>query len=459
MSHGKEIKDSSKSSTKPLKVLVCSANLGNADPSDSFGLWIPDDGYTGKMLRNQNYPIVETEEDWERVGEDTKAADGAVDEDGEDGQSLSQARGGGYYGEQFTEMFDIIVVGLQESTWDPPSEQEASKSNINDDSTGPDADDPSSSHHSVHGAAKKAIKTVEKMTGLAEKAGKKGVSTVNTLSISRDHTKKANEIVPDGTSVLHNLLEARLPSYERILSFQRGEMRLMIYASDRHHKIKLMSVRAQNTGKAGLANKGGIVGEVQVDDTTTLAFMSCHLEAHEGVDKFSTRCSTLGTIFRGTKKYAIPAIYPDASLSSHFSFVLGDLNFRTRHNGCIKVEEQLPGVLKLIADKNWKELNKADELRMALDNQSCLCGFKTPYCNFPPTFKLERREGYFHKDQRTPSYTDRILWRTGDMLQERIKSLLYEPIDDFATSDHKPVRAAFEIRLNHPLEFRRREST
>lgn len=445
---------------KPLKVLICSANLGNADPSDSFHLWIPEDGYTGKILEKPKYPLVEKLEDFDRVEHDSKEENANMEKAAQNGVGDS-------YGERFTEIFDIIVIGMQESTWDASESESSESSDSSQDHQPGDASDSAqassmndSAHGSLHGAAKRAAKTVKnvaKIPGLAERAGKKGISTVNTLSISRDHTIQAQETLPDGTSIIHKLLSERLPSYQRILSFQRGEMRLLIYSSERIHKVELKRVRAQNTGKGGLANKGGIVGEIQVNATTKLAFMTCHLEAHEGIDEFKARCSNLGTILEGTKKFAIPPIYPDASLSSHFCFVLGDLNFRTRYSGFIKVKEQLADVNKLICDKNWKELNAADELRMALENQYCLVGFKTLHCNFPPTFKLERQEGYVYMDSRTPSYTDRILWRAGNSLDHRIKPLLYEPIDASATSDHKPIRAAFEIRLNSPLAFREKE--
>jgi inositol-1,4,5-trisphosphate 5-phosphatase len=136
---------------------------------------------------------------------------------------------------------------------------------------------------------------------------------------------------------------------------------------------------------------------------------------------------------------------------------MGDLNFRTRYQGSIGVDEQGEEVNRLVSERRWKELNAADELRMALDNQRCLFGFKTPQCNFPPTFKLERQGGYTYQEKRTPSYTDRILWKTGNSLEHNIKPLLYEPIDDFESSDHKPIRGAFEIQLNKPLTFRKKE--
>lgn len=300
-------------------------------------------------------------------------------------------------------------------------------------------------------------KVGEKAAVSAEKAARKGVSTVTTLTASREHKKDNGQLISDGTAVLHQLIMDRLPSYKRLLSFQRGEMRLLVYSLEKYHTVTIKSVRAQNTGLAGLANKGGIVAECVVGQGTVMSFMSCHLEAHEGVAKYATRCSTVGDILKGTKKFAIPSIYPDASLASHFCFVLGDLNFRTRHKGRIKSEDQLEDVGALVKAKNWKELNEADELRMALEKQECLHGFQTLLCNFMPTFKLEREEGYKYKAQRTPSYTDRILWRTGDKLEKKIKALAYEPIDNYATSDHKPIRGAFEIELNRRVFLKKRE--
>ena len=84
-------------------------------------------------------------------------------------------------------------------------------------------------------------------------------------------------------------------------------------------------------------------------------------------------------------------------------------------------------------------------------------GFKTLQCNFPPTFKVERGDGYVYKENRTPSYTDRILWRTGDLLQDMLTPLAYEPIDKFTTSDHKPIRGAFEVRLNQGVHLRKKQ--
>lgn len=56
----------------------------------------------------------------------------------------------------------------------------------------------------------------------------------------------------------------------------------------------------------------------------------------------------------------------------------------------------------LVEAEDWKTLNDGDELAMALKKKECLVGFKTLPCNFPPTFKVARCEGYEYNEKRTP---------------------------------------------------------
>ena len=518
-------------SPKTVKLLICSGNLGNAEPDvKSLGSWVPEDGLCHQVTENQKYPVVVRQEDFRKGGkndENEKSSSG--DKYKEDEEAAKKL-----------EKFDLIVLGMQESTFEPVDEEaieeikakleeerddngEANdESDANDDNDGAkdssdssdeskgDSDDSKDSKdekagkkvadslHSVSRQVSKqaaktsrqvskqaaktsrqvskqaaktsrqavkhatkgsklAVKAATKVTDKLEKAAMKGAYAVNTLTASRDNTKASAEILTDGTAVLHELLQERLPSYTRLLSYQRGEMRLLVYSLNKNHSVQIKSTRAQNTGMAGLANKGGIVAEVVLDRGTVFSFMTCHLEAHEGLDKYARRCSTLGDILKGTKKYAVPSIYPDASLATHFCFVLGDLNFRTRYKGRIKYDEQIDDVNKLVLGKKWQELNQYDELRMAIEKQECLHGFSTLCCNFPPTFKVERGDGYVYKKNRTPSYTDRILWRTGDLLHDKLTPLAYESIDQFTTSDHKPIRGAFEVRLNQGVSLRKRQ--
>lgn len=409
-----------------LRVLVCSGNLGNAEPDvKSLEMWVPEDGSCQQVLEDQKYPLLVNNK-------------GKVD-----------------YSHGDASHFDLIVLGLQESTFIPKGFTLDLMGNAKkEEEEGEEETEVDFPFSVEHAAAGKGNSTSTYISDPTESIPSKIATAVSNLAAQTTvQAAKARDIlVANSTSVLHKMLQNRLPSYTRHLSVQRGEMRLLIYSrtrKDNNHTVSIKSVRVQNTGTAGLPNKGGIVGQVQVNGTTTLAFVSCHLEAHEGLKKYKRRCSTMGDILRGTTSTP----YPDVSLASHYCFVLGDLNFRTRYNGHIHVQEQLEQVQELIETKQWKELNEADELCKALASHECLFGFRTAFCNFPPTFKVERdTQGFVYQTKRTPSYTDRILWRTGNLLNKNIKPLCYEPIDDFTTSDHKPIRGAFDIQLN-PTHF------
>jgi hypothetical protein len=123
--------------------------------------------------------------------------------------------------------------------------------------------------------------------------------------------------------------------------------------------VKVLSVRAQNTGLVNLAaNKGGIVGELVVDGTTRLTFCTAHLEAHEGYEKYKHRCQMLTNIFDGTSDTSISSIKYDLSLKSHYCFVLGDLNFRTEIDPDLDKDEHRALVMTMVEQKDWYELNK-----------------------------------------------------------------------------------------------------
>lgn len=59
-------------------------------------------------------------------------------------------------------------------------------------------------------------------------------------------------------------------------------MRLEILVRRQQIEASVIHVTAQNTGRAGLANKGGIAAELLINGTTRLSFVTAHLEAHEG---------------------------------------------------------------------------------------------------------------------------------------------------------------------------------
>jgi hypothetical protein len=107
--------------------------------------------------------------------------------------------------------------------------------------------------------------------------------------------------------------------------------------------------------------------------------------------------------------------------------------------------------LELVEKKGYAGLYQFDELHKGIMNGDLLHGFETLPCLFPPSFKVQREPGFVYKQQRTPSYTDRILFKSAEGLGRLLKPLAYEPCVDFITSDHKPIRGAFSIIPNDEI--------
>ncbi|KAL7532231.1 hypothetical protein ACHAXR_004507 [Thalassiosira sp. AJA248-18] len=488
-----------------LTVLVCSANVGNAEPTPaSFGEWVPDDGEIEGPLTQTKYPV---------------DADGAA-------WARSSLEGAG-------KKFDIIVIGMQEAAFvDKTLKKKGSASERDGGSSGGAVDDSnrdggaaadvnSERSHPPGGVAE----AVGNGAADSEKGGKKGKNklfrkvvkahlVVRGLTAGGSETYKAptlrnrrgeskakenNHSVSYDTRKFLELIQKRCPSYAMVTTKLRGEMRLIVLALKGLDKeISDVYTAGENTGIGSvLANKGGIIATFDLRGTR-LSFMTCHLEAHEGNAHYMNRNKNLAEIFAGAKTDPNYNLH-DATIISHHMFVCGDLNYRIKfaETGSAKKKKssgknalKMSGVIvkkhftstqllnsnfdetpneekvsppqpvnekiaphfttakALVDGEDWKALNDGDELAMALKKKECLAGFNTLPCNFPPTFKVARGEGYQYTEKRTPSYTDRILWKSADGMADNVVPFLYEPCPDFITSDHKPIRGGYIVKMN-----------
>lgn len=495
--------------TRKVNILITTANLGNQEPDlASLSAWIPKDGCIKDVLENQRYPLPEGTNPMPR------SIKAVVDE------VMRRKAGKTQDKEEplvDTQKFEIVVIGMQEATFEvddsgeglraakllPSQALKAQKAmfdlaktkdhlgatklrqGLNPQPSGPSLQKisqtvarsfsrlplpvarwKSSRLNSFNEDSSSTTTPKPPPFTMASRATSMPLETLqdpnpdmslNNTSDPKDQLGMSERKAPNNdTKALHALLEAFLPSYEHAVSYQRGQMRLMIFYNNDEISLEVISIKAQNTGKGGLANKGGIVCEVLVDGTTRMAFFTAHLEAHEGVSKYEARCSSVTDILRGTTSTVTPSPYRcDASQASHFTFAVGDLNFRSRlpdyEPGS---KEHILATHAIVKKKDWENLYHHDELVWALKNNHCFSGFTTPKCVFPPTFKVERQKGFEYSEKRSPSYTDRILYTTGHRLQDKLKVLAYEPIEDFASSDHKPVRGVFEVQLNPRVKWR-----
>ena len=66
-------------------------------------------------------------------------------------------------------------------------------------------------------------------------------------------------------------------------------------------------------------------------------------------------------------------------------------------------EIRFKDTMRLVRKKKWDTLKDYDELTKALSSGDCLVGFKTPACNFFPTFKVKKGvSGYIYDTRRIP---------------------------------------------------------
>ena len=236
-----------------------------------------------------------------------------------------------------------------------------------------------------------------------------------------------------------------------VKNVRRAQMRLRVYArKELKHRIHTVAGDAENTGAVGgwAPNKGGQVIKLVVDQTS-LCFVGSHLTAHEGAAKCQQRNTNVKSILEGVR-FGNKSI--DIASQYHFAFWFGDMNYRTKYESKdggpdVSRAHTFESIKELVSRKDWTTLRKYDELEQEIAARRVLCDWKALPCNFAPTFKVVRDEPTeVYDERRLPAYTDRVLYKPMPGLRDQISVREFTSASDFVSSDHKPVRALFDIR-------------
>lgn len=245
------------------------------------------------------------------------------------------------------------------------------------------------------------------------------------------------------------------PSFTVVKHIVLWEMRLTVYAKKTYTKglnkcISHIEAASSATGGPGgvFGNKGGLV--IKFDfGPTSLAFISCHLAAH--APKLAQRNKNCQEILAETAR-SIGCPLVDAASQYDHVFWMGDLNYRVDLNAG-KPSPIYPdevahhkAVLELIEKKAYDQLLAADQLNMCKAAGEAFAGFREGTMTFAPTFKVMRKVGTEYKDQRIPSYCDRVLWKSMPPLEDFLQQTSLISLPEVSTSDHKPVVATFAVR-------------
>ena len=228
-------------------------------------------------------------------------------------------------------------------------------------------------------------------------------------------------------------------NYPYILKLKKnlvGILTLFYIKSDLNEQINNLEVIENKTGILGLGNKGNFTVKLKLKNQN-LIFVNGHLSAGNEKENFNKRINELKEIFNNIKD-------ENQNMDDLIYFIFGDLNFRIDlpkqkfNEICCRNYEGV--VNENQAKNNINELKKYDQMNEVVEifNKEKLYEEKI---NFPPTYKYVK-ESFIYDEKRTPSWTDRILFKKSD----NIKCKFYDTVDLYI-SDHKPVIGLFEINL------------
>ncbi|EHB04822.1 72 kDa inositol polyphosphate 5-phosphatase [Heterocephalus glaber] len=180
---------------------------------------------------------------------------------------------------------------------------------------------------------------------------------------------------------------------------------------------------------------------------TSFLFITSHFTSGDG--KVAER---LLDYSRTVQALALPRNVPDtnpyrssaADVTTRFDavFWFGDFNFRLG-GGRAAVE----GALRQEREAAVRVLLQQDQLTREMKRGSVFRGFQEPDIVFLPSYKFDLGKDTYDSTskQRTPSYTDRVLYRSrhkGD-----ICPVIYSSCPGIKTSDHRPVYGLFRVRV------------
>ena len=253
---------------------------------------------------------------------------------------------------------------------------------------------------------------------------------------------------------------------------------LFVYVRSVHlPKCTLNSRSSVPTGFMGLAgNKGGVGIRFRFYETD-ICFINSHFASGDGQTQRrnndyqtveSHMAFTDGPIysFKDYFWYTGAATNPNVSASSTANwwkicdhdviFWCGDLNYR--------ISEPNERVRKAIEELSTVPLHEKDQLRVEMKLDRVFNGYYEPPIDFMPTYKFDIGSDYYDTSEklRTPSWTDRILYRpkrptvmnnNTDEL-ESVQVIQYKCAKDIRFSDHRPVSGLYRVVIKYECDVK-----
>ncbi|QPG75474.1 hypothetical protein FOA43_002829 [Brettanomyces nanus] len=239
------------------------------------------------------------------------------------------------------------------------------------------------------------------------------------------------------------LIQFNNDNYVLLRGEQLGGLLSLIFVreADNLQYIKEIETASKKTGLKGMAaNKGGVAISFNYSKTTKFCFVVSHLAA--GYSNTEERHQDFKTIANGLR-------FRQNRMLRDFDVVIwmGDFNFR--------IDASNDSVRKALKDASMLSAESADKQKIfnmlfehdQLNNQMAT-GQSFPFfdekeISFMPTYKYDKDTSVYDSSekQRVPAWTDRIVTLTRD--KRLLQQELYNSIQSFQFSDHKPVYGVF----------------
>ncbi|XP_068925300.1 phosphatidylinositol polyphosphate 5-phosphatase type IV [Petaurus breviceps papuanus] len=244
------------------------------------------------------------------------------------------------------------------------------------------------------------------------------------------------------------LQETLGPHYVMLYSAAHGVLYMSVFI--RRDLIWFCSEVEYSTVTTRIVSQIKTKGSLGVSFTffgTSFLFITSHFTSGDG--KVSDRLLDYSkTIQALTLPKNVPVTNPYQSSSldvtSRFDevFWFGDFNFRL-NGGRMAVES----ILKQNLEMNMSELLQHDQLIKEMKKGSIFKGFREADIHFFPSYKFDVGKDSYDttSKQRTPSYTDRVVYKSRQ--KDDIYPVKYSSCPGIKTSDHRPVYGLFRVKV------------
>lgn len=241
--------------------------------------------------------------------------------------------------------------------------------------------------------------------------------------------------------------------YVCVIRRSLAEMRIYAFVDKNSlakQKVSHLATYHEATGIAGVyGNKGGTLISLDYGGTS-FCFANSHLAAHQKKEHWDRRNEDYKAISESAK---LGNVKQDMLEQFHHVFWMGDLNYRCDYNQMENAEntpsdDLFKEYVSNIEDGDYLKMLSGDQLARSrdIDKPECFYGFVESIIDFQPTFKVYVDKPYEYQSKRSPSWCDRIMWRSAPFFEKDVRCERYLNAPKVCSSDHKPVYGEFFVR-------------